>query len=59
LEQGFPSNAAVAKLYDELDFQRACQAYVWGLPIVGFAQCQASAARNFGAGNLDYVIYRT
>lgn len=54
---GFPSATSVTKLYDELDFQRACQAYIWGLPIVGFAEWQQSAARALGAGDLDYVQY--
>jgi hypothetical protein len=34
LESGYPSAETVAKLYDELDFQRAVQAYVWATPIV-------------------------
>jgi len=56
-DKGFPSKQAVEKLYDELDFQRACQAYIWGLPIIGFAEWQASTAKSLGAGDLDYVIY--
>jgi len=59
LDKGFPSKDAVTKLYDELDFQRACQAYIWALPIVGFAEWQASAAKNLGAGSLDYVLYNS
>ena len=54
---GFPSKKSVDKLYDDIDFQRGCQAYIWGLPIIGFAEWQASAAKSFGAGDLDYVIY--
>lgn len=34
LENGYPSEATVALLYDELDFQRAVQAYVWAMPTV-------------------------
>ena len=35
LEMGLPANAQVEqKIYDEMDFQRACQAYIWALPIV-------------------------
>jgi hypothetical protein len=30
---GYPSDATVTKLYDEMDFQRAVQAYLWGLPV--------------------------
>jgi hypothetical protein len=59
LDLGFPSKAAVTMLYDELDFQRACQAYIWGLPIVGMAEWQQSTASSFGAGSLDYVLYLT
>jgi len=29
---GYPSDATVEKLYDERDFQRGCQAYLWSLP---------------------------
>ena len=31
---GYPTDATVEKLFDELDFQRACQAYIWALPAV-------------------------
>jgi len=43
---GFPSKTSVDALYDEIDFQRASQAYIWALPIIGFAEWQASAAKN-------------
>lgn len=33
-ENGYPSNESVEKLYDEIDFQRASQAYIWGLPLM-------------------------
>ena len=31
---GYPSDSTIKKLYNELDFQRACQAYIWGLHMV-------------------------
>src|SRR5512143_3263476 len=31
---GFPDDATVAKVFDNLDFQRAVQAYLQGLPAV-------------------------
>src|SRR5215831_4145028 len=37
-ESGYPSQKTVETLYDELDFQRACQAYIWGIPAVGMAE---------------------
>ena len=36
LVMGLPANAQVEqKIYDEMDFERASQAYIWGIPIVG------------------------
>jgi hypothetical protein len=31
---GYPTDETVLRLYDERDFQRACQAYLWSLPAV-------------------------
>ena len=39
-ELGVPTEQTVAKLYDEMDFQRACQLYLWALPLVGAAQAK-------------------
>src|SRR5690606_25766287 len=35
LEVGYPTDASTARLFDEMDFQRATQAYLWALPAVG------------------------
>jgi hypothetical protein len=35
LTDGYPTEATAKKLYDDIDFQRACQAYIWALPAVG------------------------
>jgi hypothetical protein len=60
MEFGLPADAAtVRKLYDELDFQRATQAYIWALPLVSFAEWQRAARTAFGAGDTDMVIYET
>lgn len=57
---GLPADAAtVAKVYDEMDFQRASQAYLWGLPIVGFASWQDAHRRVFGAAETDMVVYES
>jgi hypothetical protein len=47
---GYPTKQTVEKLYDERDFQRACQAYLWAIPAVSFAAWQRGQA-SFGAGN--------
>ena len=54
---GYPTPKTVEKLYEERDFQRACQAYLWALPIVSFAEWQHAAKTVFGAGDIDVVIY--
>ncbi len=48
---GFPTDATVEKLYDERDFQRACQAYLWSLPAVSFAAFQRGLTKGLGARN--------
>jgi hypothetical protein len=32
---GVPTPETAAYLYDEIDYQRACQVYLWALPAVG------------------------
>ncbi|MFM9101780.1 MAG: DUF1254 domain-containing protein, partial [Cyanobium sp.] len=59
LENGYPSKATAERLYDELDFQRATQAYLWALPAVGFKALYDAQAKTFGARNGDVVLYQT
>ncbi len=37
LEAGQPAKDQIQELYDEMDFQRAVQAYIWAIPFVSFA----------------------
>jgi hypothetical protein len=59
LENGYPSAEAVEKLYTEMDFQRATQIYLWGLPAVGFYGLRQAHRRNFGAQDGEVVLYQT
>ena len=59
LVNGYPTDATVEKLYDDIDFQRACQAYLWALPLMAMQQWQSEHLTKFGAGRLDYVDYLT
>ena len=52
---GYPSDEAIEKLYDERDFQRACQAYLWSLPAVSFAMFQRGLTKGLGARNGQLV----
>lgn len=56
-ELGLPTAPTTARLFDEMDFQRACQAYLWALPIVGFAQFRVLHRESAGAGPGDVVTY--
>ena len=38
---GYPIPETIEKLYEERDFQRACQAYLWGLPLVSLGESSA------------------
>jgi hypothetical protein len=52
---GYPTDATVDKLYDERDFQRACQAYLWSLPAVSFTAWQRGINETLGARNGQIV----
>ena len=56
ISNGYPTEVTTKKLFDEMDFQRAVQAYLWALPMVGSAQWQNEQRDKFGAGDLDYII---
>ncbi|MCJ7537738.1 MAG: DUF1254 domain-containing protein [Anaerolineales bacterium] len=56
---GYPTGATVEKLFDEMDFQRACQVYIWSIPIVSFAQWQFSHNEQLGAKNGQIVYFET
>ena len=57
--QGLPDQAAIDTLYQRRDFQRACQAYLWALPIIGYAQWQNQHETVFDAQDGDVVHYVT
>jgi hypothetical protein len=48
---GYPTDKTVEMLYDERDFQRACQLYLWSLPAVSFAAWQRGINKQLGARN--------
>lgn len=50
LQNGYPTNQSVRKLYDELDFQRAVQAYIWAMPTVALDSLRIANMRDWGVG---------
>ena len=59
LQNGYPSAATVEKVFDDIDYQRACQAYLWALPLMAMQQWQNEHLTKFEAGKCDYVDYLT
>ncbi|MGB5278348.1 MAG: DUF1254 domain-containing protein [Gammaproteobacteria bacterium] len=53
---GYPTDATVEKLFDEMDFQRAVQAYIWAIPFVSMAQWQYAHTEQLGAENGQAVF---
>ena len=56
---GYPTHETVEVLFDELDFQRACQAYVWAIPLVSFAQWQYAHNVQLDAKNGQIVYFES
>ncbi len=56
-ELGVPTKGTVAKLYDEMDFQRACQLYLWALPAVNSTQAKLYAEVVVGSKGGDCAIF--
>ena len=59
LVDGYPTDATVEKVFDDIDYQRACQAYLWALPLMAMRQWQSEHLAKFGAAKTDYVDYLT
>jgi hypothetical protein len=55
-EGGYPTQESLTKLYDELDFQRAVQTYLWAIPLVSLAQWQHAYETEFGMQDGDLVL---
>ena len=52
-----PRREDIGAVFDELDYQMACQAYLWALPLVSYAQWKIQHYDVFGATSSDLVRY--
>ncbi|MET0975448.1 MAG: DUF1254 domain-containing protein [Leifsonia sp.] len=57
LDGDLPRRQDLPAIFDELDFQQACQAYLWALPLVSYAQWKHVHYDVFGATGSDLVRY--
>ncbi len=53
---GFPTPETSQKLFDEMDFQRAVQAYMWGYPAVSFESIRLTAMQDLNMDFNDFGI---
>lgn len=56
---GYPTAETQELLFDQMDFQRACQAYLWSIPYVSMAQWQWAHNEQLGAENGQIVFVET
>jgi hypothetical protein len=54
----YPTAEASARLYDELQFQRAVQVYLWALPAMNTVAMRDGQAATFGGGNNVLAIWK-
>ncbi len=54
-QSGYPTDETVQKLYEELDFQRAVQAYLWALPMASYG-AMADAHKALGTNSHTVIV---
>jgi len=55
-ENSYPTEETTNKLLNEMDFQRACQVYIWATPFVSMAQWKYANTVQLGAEN-GQIVY--
>jgi hypothetical protein len=55
-EHGFPTEETTQKVFDELDYQRAVQAYLWAYPAVSFESLRIGTQHDLGVELNDLII---
>jgi len=56
--ESYPVKETSERLYDELQFQRAVQVYLWALPAMNMVSMRDGQAAAFGAGNNVLAIWK-
>ena len=52
------TDESAARIHAEIDFQRACQAYLWALPAMNLYSMREGSEREFGRGNHILPIWK-
>ena len=56
IDNDYPTDETIAKLFEQRDRQRATEVYLWSLPIVQFQIWSEQQARTFGSTGTDVVV---
>jgi hypothetical protein len=58
LRHSYFDDDASRRLFDEMDYQRACQAYIWSTPLVSFTAWRDAQTSSYGVtGETDFVVF--
>ena len=55
-ERGYPTPETTRKVFDEMDYQRAVQAYLWAYPAVSFESMRVGVKRDLGVDHNGFII---
>jgi pentatricopeptide repeat protein len=55
-ERGYPTEETKRKVFDEIDYQRAVQAYLWAYPVVSFESIRIAGKRDLGLEEMEFGI---
>jgi hypothetical protein len=55
--KGYPKSGATSHTYDEIDYQRACQAYLWAQPVVANSATAERMRKLWGTSNQVVPIF--
>jgi hypothetical protein len=53
------TDESIKRLADVQDYQRATEVYQWAFPFVEFNQWKEQATQVYGAGDFDFVVYKS
>ncbi len=60
LSNNYFDDESSKRLFDEMDYQRAAQAYIWSTPLVSMTTWRNQQTRSYGATNeTDFVVLRS
>ncbi|MGR9346254.1 DUF1254 domain-containing protein [Rhizobium leguminosarum] len=57
-KESYPTPETATRLYDELQFQRAVQVYLWALPAMNMVAMRDGQAATFGGGNNVLAVFK-